>query len=69
MDLRQINDIDYNPIKGDNVALNGRYGILLENFLIGDPFLKIQWIDTFQIELWSGGWQSFLNSGGCVLVI
>ena len=63
-DLRQINDRDYTPIKGDTVTLNSRYGCLLD-----DEFNQIIWSDNEEIESWIGGWNSFIDSGGFVLVI
>jgi hypothetical protein len=62
--LRQINDINYTPIKGDSVALDSRYGCLLD-----DEFNQILWSDNEEIENWIGGWNSFIDSGGFVLVI
>jgi len=62
--LRQINDVDYIPIKGDSVSLNGRYGCLLD-----DQFNQILWIDNEEVEDWIGGWLEFLNQGGLILVI
>ncbi len=63
-DLRQINDNNYTPIKGDNVCLNSRYGILLD-----DNFNQILWTDNEEVEDWLGGWISFIQSGGCILII
>jgi hypothetical protein len=62
--LRQINDINYTPIQGDNVKLNERIG-----FLLDENFNQIQWLDNNEIENWFGGWQSFVEAGGFVLVI
>ncbi len=62
--LTQVNDNNYTPIKGDNVVLNNRQGVLLDN-----EFNQIQWIDTNEVEDWQGGWSSFLLSGGHILVI
>ncbi len=62
--LRQINDIDYTPMKGDNVLLNDRLGILLD-----DQFLEIHWSDNDVIESWLGGYESFINEGGFILMI
>lgn len=62
--MRQINDINYNPIKGDNVELNNRSGILLDG-----EFTQIQWLDNNEIENWTGGWSEFINRGGYILVI
>ena len=62
--LRQINDINYEPIKGDNVCLEGRYGALLD-----DEFTQIIWSDNDKIEDWIGGWSAFLQAGGHILVI
>lgn len=62
--LRQINDNQYTPIKGDNLILDERIGLLLN-----DEFTQIQWLDTNEIEDWQGGWQSFLNNGGFILII
>ncbi len=64
MDLRKVNDINYNPIKGDNLLLNDRPGVLLD-----DQFSEIHWQDNDEVEQWIGGWQSFVESGGFVLVI
>jgi hypothetical protein len=62
--LRQINDINYKPTKGDSVGLNNRYGCLLD-----DEFTQILWIDNNETVEWIGGWQSFVEAGGFVLVI
>lgn len=62
--LRQINDINYIPIKGDTLYLNNRYGCLLD-----DEFTQIIWSDNDEIEDWVGGWSAFLESGGYILVI
>ncbi len=62
--LRQINDINYEPNKGDTVTLNSRYGCLLDN-----EFNQILWIDNDEIENWVGGWPYFLEAGGHILVI
>ena len=45
--LRQINDINYEPIKGDNVCLEGRYGTLLD-----ESFNQILWTDNEEVEDW-----------------
>lgn len=63
-DLRQINDINYTPSKGDNVVLDSRYGVLLDN-----EFNQIIWTDNEEIADWSGGWLEFINVGGHILVI
>ena len=63
-DLRQINDINYTPSKGDNVVLDSRYGVLLDN-----EFNQIIWTDNEEITDWSGGWLEFINVGGHILVI
>jgi hypothetical protein len=42
--LRQINDINYEPNKGDTVLLNSRYGCLLDN-----EFNQILWSDNEEI--------------------
>lgn len=63
-ELRQINDEHYTPLKGDNLILDNRTGILLD-----DEFTQIHWLDNNQIENWEGGWSNFLNSGGHILVI
>lgn len=63
-DLRQINDINHTPIKGDNVCLNSRYGILLD-----DNFNQILWTDNEEVEDWFGTWSDFLEAGGYILVI
>ena len=62
--LRQINDINYKPLKGDNVKLSERVG-----FLLDENFNQIQWIDNNEIQDWTGGWQSFIEAGGFVLSI
>ncbi len=62
--LRKINDVDYTPIKGDSVALDSRYGCLLD-----DEFNQILWSDNGEIEDWIGGWSEFINVGGFILVI
>jgi hypothetical protein len=62
--LRQINDINYEPIKGDNISLNSRYGYLLDS-----DFNQILWTDNEEIEDWVGGWSAFLGAGGYILVI
>jgi hypothetical protein len=62
--LRQINDKNYTPIKGDNVLLEGRYGILLDN-----TFSQILWVDNQEVTEWSGGWIEFINNGGYLLTI
>jgi len=62
--LRQINDINYEPIKGDNVSLNSRYGILLDS-----DFNQILWSNNEEIEDWVGGWSAFLEAGGYILVL
>jgi hypothetical protein len=64
MDLRQVNDINYNPIKGDNLLLNDRTGILLD-----DQFSEIHWQDNDEVEQWVGGWKSFTEAGGFILLI
>jgi hypothetical protein len=64
MDLRKVNDMSYKPIKGDNLLLNDRPGILLD-----EQFSQIQWLDNDEIENWTGGYESFVNAGGFVLVI
>jgi len=62
--LRQINDINYEPNKGDTITLNSRYGCLLDN-----EFNQILWTDNDEVENWVGGWSSFLEEGGHILVI
>ena len=62
--LRQINDINYEPIKGDNISLNSRYGYLLDS-----DFNQILWSDNEEIEDWVGGWSAFLEAGGYILVL
>jgi hypothetical protein len=62
--LRQINDINYEPNKGDTVSLNSRYGCLLDS-----EFNQILWTDNEEIENWVGGWSAFLGAGGYILVI
>ena len=63
-DLRQINDINYEPSKGDNVVLDSRYGVLLD-----ENFNQILWTDNEEVEDWVGGWSAFLEAGGYILVI
>jgi hypothetical protein len=63
-DLRQINDINYEPSKGDNVVLDSRYGVLLD-----ENFNQILWTDNEEVEDWIGGWSAFLEAGGYILVI
>ena len=63
-ELRQITDSEHSRIKGDNVVLNNRQGVLLDN-----DFNQIHWLDNDEIENWSGGWISFIQSGGCILII
>jgi hypothetical protein len=63
-DLRKVDNIEHAPIKGDNVILNSRLGYLLD-----DEFNQILWIDNEEIENWIGGWSSFLEAGGHILVI
>jgi hypothetical protein len=63
-DLRQINDINYEPSKGDNVVLDSRYGVLLD-----ENFNQILWTDNEEVEDWIGGWSAFLSTGGYILVI
>jgi len=62
--LRQINDVEYTPTKGDTINLNGRYGCLLD-----DDLNQILWTDNGEIEYWVGGWSAFLEAGGHILVI
>ena len=62
--LRQINDINYEPNKGDTVTLNSRYGCLLD-----DEFTQILWTDNEEVEDWIGGWSAFLEAGGFILCI
>jgi hypothetical protein len=62
--LRQINDINYEPNKGDTVLLNSRYGCLLDS-----EFNQILWTDDEEIEEYVGGWPAFLEAGGHILVI
>jgi hypothetical protein len=63
-DLRQINDINYEPSKGDNVVLDSRYGVLLD-----ENFNQILWTDNEEVEDWIGSWSAFLQAGGYILVI
>jgi hypothetical protein len=63
-DLRQINDINYEPSKGDNVVLDSRYGVLLD-----ENFNQILWTDNEEVEDCIGGWSAFLEAGGYILVI
>lgn len=62
--LRQINDINYQPVNGDNIILNLREGILLnsENF-------EIRWLDNDNTEIYLNGWNGFIEDGGFILVI
>jgi hypothetical protein len=62
--LRQINDINYIPNKGDSVYLDNRYGCLLD-----DEFTQILWTDNNETIEWIGGWETFIQSGGFVLII
>jgi hypothetical protein len=62
--LNQVNDSNYNPIKGDNICLDGRYGILLD-----DDFNQIIWSDNNETSEWLGGWSAFLEAGGYLLII
>lgn len=62
--LNIISDNNHTPIKGDNVCLDGRYGILLD-----DNFNQILWADNEEVTDWPGGWSSFLEAGGYILVI
>jgi hypothetical protein len=62
--LRQINDINYEPSKGDNVVLDSRYGVLLD-----ENFNQILWTDNEEVEDCIGGWSDFLSTGGYILVI
>ena len=62
--LRQINDINYEPNKGDNVNLNNRLGYLLDN-----EFNQILWTDNEEVEDWVGGWSAFVEADGHILVI
>ena len=62
-DLRRINDINYTPLKGDTVYLDNRYGCLLD-----DDFLQIIWSDNDEVQTWIGGWSSFIDNGGFILV-
>jgi hypothetical protein len=62
--LRKIDNTEHTPIKGDNVILNGRYGVLLDN-----EFNQILWTDNEEVENWIGGWSTFLEAGGHILVI
>jgi hypothetical protein len=62
--LRQINDINYIPNKGDTVYLDNRYGCLLDS-----EFNQILWSDNEEVEDCIGGWSSFLQAGGYILVI
>jgi hypothetical protein len=63
MDLRQLNDIEYTPMKGDNVSLNDRLGILID-----ENNFEIEWNDS-ETEIFSGGWVKFIEQGGFILVI
>lgn len=62
--LRQINDINYIPSKGDTLYLHKRYGCLLD-----DEFTQIIWSDNNETIEWIGGWLEFLNQGGVILSI
>ncbi len=62
--LNIINDNNHTPIKGDNVYLDGRYGILLD-----ESFNQILWVDNNETIDWSGGWSAFLEAGGYIMSI
>ncbi len=62
--LRPINDINYTPIKGDNVLLDNRIGILLDA-----DFQEIHWQNNDEIQLWVGGYESFIEMGGQILIV
>lgn len=62
--LNKVSDTSYIPTKGDNVCLNNRYGILLD-----DNFNQILWTDNEETEDYVGGWSAFLEAGGHILVI
>jgi len=62
--LNKVDNIEYTPSKGDNVFLEGKYGILLDN-----EFNQILWTDNEEIEDCIGGWSGFLEAGGHILVI
>lgn len=62
--LRKINDVNYIPTKGDSVNLDNRYGVLLN-----DDFTEILWTDNNETVEWVGGWESFIQQGGFILVI
>jgi hypothetical protein len=62
--LNTLNDSNYIPIKGDNIFLEGRYGIILD-----ESFTQILWTDNNETVEWVGGWSEFLNIGGHILVI
>ena len=62
--LNKVDNTDYTPIKGDNVFLEGRYGIILD-----ESFTQILWTDNEEIEDFIGGWSAFLQTGGHILVI
>ena len=63
-DLNKRDNIDYTPIKGDNVCLEGRYG-----FLLDESFTQILWSDNNETSEWVGGWSAFLEAGGYLLII
>ena len=62
--LRQINHINYTPLQGDNVKIGERIGFILDG-----NFSRIQWVDNDEVEIWIGGWVSFIEAGGFVLII
>ena len=62
--LNKVDTTDYTPIKGDNVCLEGRYGIILD-----ESFTQILWSDNNETSEWLGGWSAFLQAGGHILVI
>ena len=62
--LNKKDSIEYTPIKGDNVCLEGRYGILLDN-----EFNQILWTDNEEITDWLGDWLEFLEAGGFIVCI
>ncbi len=62
--LRQINHINYKPLQGDNVKIGERIGFILDG-----NFSRIQWVDNDEVEIWIGGWVSFVEAGGFVLII
>lgn len=62
--LRQINDKNYQPIKGDNLILNTRTGNLVDI-----QTFEINWSDNNETEIYPNGWEGFIGDGGFILAI